>query len=220
MDWQKSGFLHLAGLIKADIETWDQLTTQEFGLGKPGHRISRNPQLVTACKRLLQNHVLQEALGEGWQCVRAIAFNKSPKANWSLGWHQDRTIAVKAKADIDDFSPWSEKDGIPHVEPPFELLESMVTLRLHLDDAGADNGALLVAPGSHQFGRICEADVDALVCKCGVAACEAKAGDGWLYATPILHASGRTSSARSRRVLHLDFSQAKLPSPLEWYGIG
>jgi hypothetical protein len=35
--------------------------------------------------------------------------------------------------DVDGFGPWSVKSGMDHVKPPFDLLASMVTVRVHLD---------------------------------------------------------------------------------------
>jgi hypothetical protein len=39
----------------------------------------------------------------GREClpVRAILFDKSAEQNWSLGWHQDRTIAVRQRIDVE-----------------------------------------------------------------------------------------------------------------------
>jgi hypothetical protein len=65
--------------------------------------------------------------------VRAILFDKTPETNWALGWHQDRTIAVKQRMAVDGFEIWCVKGGMLHVEPPFELLSGMVTLRVHID---------------------------------------------------------------------------------------
>ncbi|HET6223646.1 MAG TPA: hypothetical protein VFE11_15840, partial [Dongiaceae bacterium] len=73
--------------------------------------------------------------------VRALLFDKLPGANWGVAWHQDLTIAVKQRADVDGFSAWTVKDGVPHVQPPVGVLEGMLTLRLHLDEADEDNGA-------------------------------------------------------------------------------
>ena len=64
--------------------------------------------------------------------VRAILFDKSAQRNWSLGWHQDRTIAVRHRIDVDGFA-WSVKSGMIHVEPPIDLLVGMVTVRVHLN---------------------------------------------------------------------------------------
>ena len=59
--------------------------------------------------------------------------------------HSQRTDA-NASATLPQFGPWSTKDGTPHVQPPVELLQQMVTVRLHLDDCDEANGALRVLP--------------------------------------------------------------------------
>jgi hypothetical protein len=163
--------------------------------------------------------VAASVLGGGAKPVRAILFNKSPETNWSLAWHQDRTISVKEKREVPGFGPWTVKSGMHHVAPPFELLARMVTLRAHLDDVPATNAPLLIAPGSHTFGRIPVSDVDEIVERCGTRACLAEAGDVWLYATPILHASEGASAPISRRVFQVDFAAEALPNGLEWLGV-
>ena len=55
--------------------------------------------------------------------VRAILFDKSASTNWSLGWHQDRTICVHERREVAGFGPWTVKSGMLHVAPPFALLE-------------------------------------------------------------------------------------------------
>jgi hypothetical protein len=151
--------------------------------------------------------------------VRAILFDKTPTANWSLAWHQDRVVAVRDRVEVDGFGPWTKKHGALHVAPPFEILARMITLRVHLDPAPQTNAPLLIAPGSHHLGRIAEIDVPAVVAKCGVAACLAEAGDVWTYATPILHASERASTPTHRRVLQVDYAVGDLPGGLEWLGV-
>lgn len=151
--------------------------------------------------------------------VRAILFDKSAATNWALGWHQDRTIAVRQGIDTPGFGPWTVKSGICHVAPPQSLLDRMVTLRIHLDPVDADNAPLLIAPGSHRHGRVPESAVAALVDRCGIHACLAERGDIWLYATPILHASEAATNPRHRRVLQLDYSADALPGGLEWLGV-
>lgn len=163
-----------------------------------------------------------EALGvlpAGRRPVRAILFDKSDAANWALGWHQDRTLAVRERAEVQGFGPWSVKAGMVHVEPPFAFIERMLTVRVHLDAVDTDNAPLLIAPRSHRLGRIPEPEIDAVVARCGVRECLAGRGDAWLYATPILHASAAASAPRHRRVLQVDFSAERLPPPLEWLGV-
>lgn len=158
-------------------------------------------------------------LGDNCSPVRAILFDKTPGTNWALGWHQDRTIAVKERVPVDGFVTWSVKSGMLHVEPPFELLSEMVTLRAHIDPVPASNAPLLIAPGSHKLGRVAEDDVRDVVRRCGTVACLADAGDIWLYATPILHASEVAAAPAHRRVLQVDFSVRQLPGGLEWLGV-
>lgn len=158
-------------------------------------------------------------LGDDARLVRAILFDKSAAANWALGWHQDRTIAVKARAEVPDYGPWSIKAGMQHVEPPFALIERMVTIRVHLDDVPADNAPLLIAPGSHRLGKIAEDALGDVVEQCGTAACLAAAGDIWIYATPIVHASAAAQGPGRRRVLQVDYSAQPLPQGLDWLGI-
>ncbi|MFZ5793300.1 MAG: phytanoyl-CoA dioxygenase, partial [Pseudomonadota bacterium] len=45
------------------------------------------------------------------------------------------------------------------------------------------------------------------------------AGDIWLYANPILHASDAATDPTHRRVLQLDFAAQDLPGGLEWLGV-
>jgi hypothetical protein len=161
----------------------------------------------------------RSVLGDDCRPVRAILFDKTAETNWALGWHQDRTIAVKERIPVAGFGTWSTKRGMLHVEPPYELLSGMVTLRVHIDPVPASNAPLLIAPGSHRLGRVPEDDIRDVVRRCGTVACLAEPGDIWLYSTPILHASEVAAVPMHRRVLQIDFSVGELPGGLEWSGI-
>lgn len=160
-----------------------------------------------------------DILGPRARAVRAVLFDKSPDANWSLGWHQDRTICVKRRVDIEGFGPWTTKAGMQHVAPPFDLLSRMVTLRVHLDEVDAGNAPLLIAPGSHTLGRVPIEEIEQTVQRCGTSVCLAAAGDVWAYVTPILHASEAVERPRRRRVLQMDYAAEDLPGGLEWLGV-
>ncbi len=70
------------------------------------------------------------ALGAACFPVRALLFDKTPAANWKVTWHQDLTIAVRARRDVEGYGPWSSKAGIPHVQPPISVLEGgLVVMR-------------------------------------------------------------------------------------------
>ncbi len=159
------------------------------------------------------------ALGAPAFPVRAVLFDKGSQNNWGLGWHQDRTIVVKARRETEGFGPWSVKAGMQHVAPPFEVLEAMVTMRIHLDSVDEDNAPLLILPGSHRMGRLSEADVSVVAEQTPSAACLADRGDVWLYSTAIVHASKPAKTPSRRRVLQVDFAAHALPGGLEWLGV-
>jgi hypothetical protein len=185
-----------------------------------GVRLSGIPRLQPFLSAAgLVGRIPASVLGSRCLPVRAIFFDKSAAQNWSLGWHQDRTIAVKRRVDVEGFGPWSIKSGMIHVEPPFDLLARMLTLRVHLDPVPARNAPLLVAPGSHKRGRIPTSDIHDVVHGCGIISCLAEAGDIWLYATPILHASDAAVEPLHRRVLQVDYCAEQLPGGLEWLGV-
>lgn len=185
--------------------------------GRPGARLQPTPGLAEAVRPATA--IAAAILGAGTRPVRAMLFDKSAARNWALGWHQDRTIAVRARREVAGFADWTVKHGIHHVVPPFEYLARMLTARIHLDPVGADNAPLLVAQGSHAFGRIDEARIEAIGHRLGRDACLAARGDLWLYRTPILHASARAEKPARRRVLQILYSADDLPAGLEWLGV-
>jgi hypothetical protein len=158
-------------------------------------------------------------LGAGARPVRAILFDKTADNNWAVAWHQDRTIAVRERHDLPGFGPWSLKAGVVHVEPPFDIIENMITIRAHLDDCAEDNAPLLVVPGSHRLGRVAAGQTAEIALTHGHAACLASARDLWIYATSIVHASERAQNPRRRRVLQVDYASGELPDGLAWLGV-
>lgn len=158
-------------------------------------------------------------LGPTTRAVRAILFDKTSAQNWSLTWHQDRTIVAEQREEIKGFDPWTLKSGLVQVEPPFELIERMVTMRIHLDRIDETNAPLRIVPGSHRFGRVPEAEIAGIVEQYGERSCLAGPGDIWLYATAIIHAFKAADPPRRRRVLQVDYSTDTLPKPLRWRGL-
>ena len=148
--------------------------------------------------------------------VRAIYFDKSPEANWHVAWHQDLTIAVEQRVDLPGYGPWSVKDGMVHVQPPIKCLEEMLTVRIHLDDADESNGALRVLPGTHTLGRLGHGQIQELRSGNEEVLCVAHSGDALLMRPLLLHASGRSTSPRHRRVLHIEYAGFALPAELRW----
>jgi hypothetical protein len=149
--------------------------------------------------------------------VRAIYFDKSAENNWLVAWHQDLTLALRERVETDGFSPWSIKDGVPHVQPPAELLTQMLTVRLHLDAADFSNGALRVLPGSHMCGKLSAERIKELRSQIQEHLCSARAGDALLMRPLLLHASGRSTDNRHRRILHIEYTAFTLPPGLQWH---
>jgi hypothetical protein len=160
--------------------------------------------------------VVVRLTGKRHRLVRAIAFDKTPAANWFVPWHQDRTIAVLHRADVAGFEHWSLKDGMVHVEAPAALLGDMVTLRVHLDDCVESNGPLEVLPGTHRSGKLARPEIARLVRAEGSRACLAERGDVLGMRPLLLHRSQRAAVPGRRRVLHLEFAATALPPPLRW----
>jgi ectoine hydroxylase-related dioxygenase (phytanoyl-CoA dioxygenase family) len=160
--------------------------------------------------------IVQPILGHDARVVRSLLFDKTPGANWKVPWHQDTTIAVKERRDAEGFGPWSVKADVVHVQPPTAILQRMLTLRVHLDDCGADNGPLRVVPGSHRVGILDVLRARIFREQHGEIACTVFAGDAVLMRPLLLHASSPALAPSHRRVIHLEFASEALPEGLEW----
>jgi len=154
-------------------------------------------------------------LGAGAFATRAIFFNKTPDANWALGWHQDSVISVAEKIETPGFRAWGLKAGVWQVQPPPEVLAQMLAIRVHLDDCGPDNGALRVIPGSHRHGWL-DDEIAAWKQRAGEITLGVPAGAIIAMRPLILHASSRALRPERRRVIHIEFACNELPGELEW----
>jgi ectoine hydroxylase-related dioxygenase (phytanoyl-CoA dioxygenase family) len=161
--------------------------------------------------------VAESVLGPHCFAVRAILFDKTAAANWKVVWHQDLTIAVRARVITAGFGPWTEKAGVTHVQPPIEILERMLAVRVHLDDCRPDNGPVRVLPRSHRVGRLSASAIEAWQGGSESVECVADRGAILAFRPLILHASSRATVPGHRRVIHIDFAAEELPPPLEWY---
>ena len=111
---------------------------------------------------------------------------------------------------------WTRKAGIPHVEAPIDILHSMFSLRLHLDDCPADNGALKILPCSWSQGRLTDAEVKDVAGTNRPVICEAEAGDVLAMKVLTIHGSDAALKPTHRRVLHVDYCTCALPDQLQW----
>ncbi len=157
-------------------------------------------------------------LGPGCFAVRGLLFDKTPAANWKVAWHQDLTIATRLRREAPGFGPWSMKAGIPHVQPPAEILARMVTLRVHLDPCGPDCGPLRVLDGSHREGKLGAEAIARWRDATSETTCLLDRGGVLVMKPLLLHASSAATNPGHRRVIHLEFASESLPHGLEWHG--
>ena len=184
----------------------------------PGYRnLMRRVPAIASLANSPKTRCLLGCLREGrYFPVRSIIFDKTPDANWLVPWHQDMSIAVANKREVQGYGPWSIKDGVPHVQPPLDVLDAMVTLRFHLDGCDESNGTLRVIPGSHRLGRMGAGDIAKARREIGEVAVSVRAGDVLMMRPLLLHASSEARVAGHRRVIHLEYASSPLPCGLEW----
>ena len=161
--------------------------------------------------------IVEPILGDSARVVRGIYFDKHRDANWKVAWHQDMTIAVRERFDVDGYAPWSIKAGIHHVQPPASVLENMLTLRIHLDHAHESNGALRVLPGTHKYGRLETSQIDYWKQQQQPITCVVPRGGAMLMRPLLLHSSTTAVNLGHRRVLHFEYSSIDLPAGLKWF---
>jgi ectoine hydroxylase-related dioxygenase (phytanoyl-CoA dioxygenase family) len=154
-------------------------------------------------------------LNPKYRVVKSIYFDKPPRNNWNVNWHQDLTISVSNKENTEGYKNWLPKDDYYSVQPTTDILENIVTIRIHLDDCNVQNGALWVLPKSHSHIKN-YAHLDNNIEKKEVI-CRVKKGGILLMKPLIFHSSKRTENAASRRVIHIEFSSKELPNPLIWH---
>lgn len=160
--------------------------------------------------------LVEPVLGVDCFAVRGVLFDKTPSAPWKVAWHQDLTVAVRARVEVERFGPWSIKAGVPHVQPPARVLEGVVAVRLHLDDCDDSNGPLRVLPGSHLSGRLSAEEIARRRERVRPVTCLVARGGAVLMRPLLLHSSPAPRLPRRRRVVHLEFAAEPLPYGLEW----
>jgi hypothetical protein len=173
------------------------------------------PEAAKVWRRAPIPDLLTSMLGSRYGLVRILFFDKPPEKTWSLPWHKDLTIAVKDnRIRSRHFVRPTRKAGVPHVEAPLDVLENMLTVRIHLDKVTGENGPMRVLPGTHRSGKRpvagAEPARDILVDR----------GDVLFFRPLLTHGSApsRDGTDRHRRVLHLEFAASEvLPDGYRWH---
>jgi len=158
--------------------------------------------------------VISNIFGEVYFAVKSIYFDKPGSSNWFVAWHQDLTISVDKKMDIAGYGPWAVKHNQFGVQPPIDILHDNFTIRIHLDDTDEGNGALKVLPCSHLKEIYRPENIDWQ--QETEVSCNVQAGGIMIMRPLLMHASNRTINNKKRRVVHIEFSRAKLAEGIDW----
>lgn len=152
--------------------------------------------------------------GDNFFLTKAIYFDKPKGSNWFVSYHQDLSISVAQKRKVEGYKNWTVKHDQFGVQPPIEILENTITLRIHLDDTDESNGGLKVIPRSHKMGvvRLDKKPLD----KTEELACNVKKGSAMFMKPLTFHASKRSENGNRRRVIHLEFCNQELEEELQW----
>ncbi|MBI1291639.1 phytanoyl-CoA dioxygenase [bacterium] len=219
------GFAIIRGLLDSDalrcLAEHCAALLADTGSPRAGLRnlLGTDPILDEFSRSSVGAATIRSVLGEDAIPVRIIVFDKAPGANWSVPWHQDLNVAVRGTSTPEGYGPRTTKQGVPHIVPPDRILENMLTLRVHLDDCCADNGALEVAPGSHRHGKIPDDRLGSLARSAETVLCTASAGDALLMRPLLLHRSMKSEKPAARKILHIEYAAVELDGDLQWYFI-
>jgi ectoine hydroxylase-related dioxygenase (phytanoyl-CoA dioxygenase family) len=190
-------------------------------LAQAGRGGARNlldePRIAALALHPTLRQLAATVLGDACFAVRALFFDKTPDANWKVVWHQDLTITAQRRIDVPGYGPWTEKAGVPHVQPPTLVLEHMLALRVHLDPCTADNGPVRVLDGTHRLGRLAPETIDRLRAAQAESVCLADEGAVLAFRPLLLHASSPAKEATHRRVIHIEYAARALAAPLIWH---
>ncbi|MEJ2882214.1 phytanoyl-CoA dioxygenase family protein [Pedobacter sp. GR22-6] len=158
--------------------------------------------------------LIGELFGKDYFVVKSIYFDKPEQSNWFVSYHQDLTISVDQRLELEGFTNWTVKQGQFAVQPPLHILENSFTVRIHLDDTDENNGALKVVPGSHlrKVARLEAIDWS----KQSEHICPVQKGGVMIMKPLLLHSSNRTTNNSRRRVIHIELCNQDLPERMAW----
>ena len=176
------------------------------------HKLSSTIQEFTVSKKILSK--ANEILKAPATLVSATLFDKSSDENWFVPWHQDRTVPLSKKFDKEGWTNWTKKRGTLYAEAPLEVLEQMVTFRIHLDDAFPENGCLKFISATHT--RKLSSNELKTKTSGNFVNCQRNAGDAFIMKPLLLHSSNKSTSPSPRKVLHLEYSSYSFESGINW----
>ena len=202
------------------IYTIDSADTRNFAFRKSTElfAIRQFFKEIPKIEAIIFNHTLKklvnELFGENYFVVKSIYFDKPESSNWFVPYHQDLTISVDKKTELEGYGPWTVKQNQFSVQPPIAILQNIFTIRIHLDDTDEFNGALKVINSSHKRGIFRPETIDWSIDK--ETTCCLQKGGIMIMKPLLLHSSSRTTNNKRRRVIHIEFSNLQLTKELNW----
>lgn len=204
--FQRDGFKIVPDILSDfEIEELSSLCETANGNSAGSRNFLLSDRMRQLAKEIASHNLLQPLLPRAAVAVQCSYFKKDPSVNWLVGLHRDKFIPVRRKFDSPGWTSWSVKEGVHFVQPPHEVLESLVAVRLHFDDTSSENGALQLIPGSH-----CSEEAKHRITS------EVSRGGALAFHPLVQHASSKILNGMQRRVLHLLFGPPKLPDPAVW----
>jgi ectoine hydroxylase-related dioxygenase (phytanoyl-CoA dioxygenase family) len=198
-----------AGLSACLRDLAAALDTRGVVRSRAGARhVLRLPEVATLAREPRLLEAARGAVGPGAVAFSATLFDKSPRANWLVTWHQDTALPMRWRHGLPGWTGWSMKAGVLHAHAPACVLAQIVAIRVHLDDSVADNGPLRVLPGTHLRGVLGDDALGRLAAEQRAVECLVPAGGLILMRPLIVHASSKATSTARRRVLHLEYASS------------
>jgi ectoine hydroxylase-related dioxygenase (phytanoyl-CoA dioxygenase family) len=170
----------------------------------------RNPAVAGLAQDSRLLRIAKGVLGSKAFPFRATLFDKSPASNWLVVWHQDTALPLRNKQEVQGWGPWSVKDGVIYAHAPADALSQVMALRVHLDDSTAQNGPLRVLPATHTLGVLTDDEIHQLSTQVSAVDCVVPTGGVLAMRPLIVHASSKSQSESSRRVLHIEYAACEL----------
>lgn len=200
------GFYVLDAVVSSEQIQDIEARLSEVAYGGAG---TRNLITTDWCRdlvqRLKQIPGIAQVLPPDAVAFQCTYFDKSESKNWLVALHRDLSIPVKTRIDSPEWKAWSKKEGVLFAQPPASVLQSVVAVRVHLEENCETNSPLQVVPESHAGLGNPDERVNCLVPR----------GGALIMRPLLLHASSKLVAGR-RRVLHFIFGPSELPNQAEW----
>lgn len=209
--FKENGYITVENILADNELQQIENYLQNIVLDKAGSReLLTELWCATSANKLKLHSALSPLLPKNPIAIQCTLFKKSVEKNWLVPLHQDLSIPVREHLTIEGFTGWSSKQDMLFVQPPANILEQIVAVRLHLDDCHQQHGPLKVVAGTHQAGRIPEKDWIEIRNQQGEQDCIVNKGGVVMMRPLILHSSSKAKNANGRRVLHFLFAPAAL----------